>query len=165
VIGTFSAGVHSGSLAARVTNRTAAWQGIGSSVLGIMQSGETYFISAWLKLQNGSQEPIGLTLQQTDGSGTSYHPIQWSVGSQDQWVLLSGSYTLNVTGTLTQLRLYVEGPAAGVDLLADSLSHLGLGQAGRCRWGGHRAHHSACGRSRVELEADPVEAGRPLGMD
>ncbi len=117
-----SAQSHQGLAAAHVTNRTAAWNGVGQSMIGIMQPGATYQISVWVKLDGVDQENIGLTLQQTDGSGTKWTPLDWSVGSQSEWIRLSGSYTLDVVGSLTRLFLYVEGPNPGVNFFVDDLS-------------------------------------------
>src|SRR5690242_4495521 len=66
-----TAQVHSGAYAAEVTNRTSTWNGIAQSLAGTLQAGQTYNVSAWVKLVSGSAQTMQLTMQKTDGSGTS----------------------------------------------------------------------------------------------
>lgn len=108
-----------GSRSALVTNRTDAWNGVAQSVLGILQPTNTYRISAWVRLVSGGNQPVLLTLHKVDGSGTSYQTVASGTAQSGGWVQLSGGYTHSVNGTLTNLNLYLEGPAAGVDFYAD----------------------------------------------
>ena len=64
--------VHSGTYAAQVSNRTATYMGIAQSFAGVLQAGQTYNVSAWVRLVNGGNQTMQLTMQKTDGSGTSY---------------------------------------------------------------------------------------------
>ena len=41
------------------------------------------------------------------------------MATSDGWTQLQGTYTLTVSGVLTELLLYMEGPPAGVDFYAD----------------------------------------------
>ncbi len=111
--------VHTGSYSGLASDRTESWQGPVQSVLGDMEDGKTYRISGWIRLQNADSSSIGLTVQQTDSGGTDYHSIHWSTGYDDQWVQLSGYFTLNVTGSLSALDVYFEGPAADVNFYLD----------------------------------------------
>ncbi len=114
-----SAQVHTGSFSGLASNRTQTWEGPMQSLLGVMQNGKSYKISGWVRLQNADSNSIGLTVQQTDSGGTQYHSVEWLTGYDDQWVLLSGGFTLNVNGTLSVLDVYFEGPAAGVNFYLD----------------------------------------------
>jgi hypothetical protein len=58
-------------------------------------------------------------MRQIDSSGTNYIPIMWSTGNNNSWTCLSNNFTLNVSGTLTGLDLYFEGPASGVNFYVD----------------------------------------------
>src|SRR6516164_5209640 len=42
--------VHSGTYAAQVTGRTATYMGISQSFVGALQAGQTYNVSAWVRL-------------------------------------------------------------------------------------------------------------------
>jgi hypothetical protein len=64
--------VHSGSYACLVTNRTAGYMGAAQSFAGVLQSGQTYNVSAWVRLVSGASQTVYLTFQKTDGSGTTY---------------------------------------------------------------------------------------------
>src|SRR6478736_5610316 len=110
---------HTGTRSALVQNRTATWNGIAQSVLGVLQPTNTYRISAWVRLVSGGNQPVQLTIQKDDGGGTSYAAVANGTANSTGWTQLSGGYTLAVNGPLTALNLYVEGPAAGVDLYAD----------------------------------------------
>ncbi len=110
---------HSGSRAGLLANRTDAWNGIHQSFLGVLQPTNIYKISAWVRLASGVNQPVLLTAQKTDGSGTTYTTVASGTATSTNWTQLVGGYTLNVTGTLTSLTLYMEGPPAGVSFYAD----------------------------------------------
>ena len=95
--------VHSGNYAGLVTNRTDTWNGIAQSFQGVLQTGQTYNISAWLLLAGGSSQTMELTLQKVDGSGTSYTWIASGSVSTNGWIQFSGQYTFNPSGTVTSL--------------------------------------------------------------
>jgi endo-1,4-beta-xylanase len=111
----------SGSYSGYASGRTQTYQGIGQSLLGNVVNGHTYFISGWVELQNASSDSVGLTMRQMDSSGTNYIPIMWSTGNNNSWTYLSNNFTLNVSGTLTGLDLYFEGPASGVNFYVDDV--------------------------------------------
>jgi GH35 family endo-1,4-beta-xylanase len=108
-----------GSRSALVQNRTAPWNGVAQSLLGVLQPATNYRISAWARLAGGGNQPVQLTIQKTDGGGTTYAAVANGTANSSGWTQLSGGYTLTVNGTLTSLNLYVEGPAAGVSFYAD----------------------------------------------
>ncbi len=104
--------VHSGSYACLVTNRTATWNGIAQSFVGALQSGQNYNVSAWVRLVNGGNQTMQLTMQKTDGSGTSYAAIASGSVASTAWTQLSGQYTYNPSGTVTALNFYAEMPSS-----------------------------------------------------
>ncbi len=105
-----TAQVHSGNYACLVTNRTATYMGAAQSFAGVLQSGQTYNVSAWLQLASGSSQTVYLTFQKIDGSGTSYAQAAIGTATASGWTQIAGQYTLNVTGTLTNLTFYAELP-------------------------------------------------------
>lgn len=113
---------HSGSYKARVYNRTATWQGIQQDIMGLISDGQSGTISGWVRLGNASSDSVAITVKQTDDSGTSYHAIKWTTGRDEFWTYLSGPFTLDVNGTLTELALYFEGPEPGVNFFVDDAS-------------------------------------------
>jgi glucuronoarabinoxylan endo-1,4-beta-xylanase len=111
---------HSGSYSGYVTGRNSGtWNGVAQSFLGVMQPGTTYTISALVRLASGDNQPVNLTIRKTDGGGTSYSYIGGGTATSTGWTQLSGSYTLNVSGTLAELFLYMEGPPTNVNFYAD----------------------------------------------
>lgn len=107
-----SSQVHSGSYAALVQDRTSSWNGIAQSVQSVMQAGQTYNISAWVRLVTGAGETVQLTMQKTDSSGTSYSAVASGSVAASGWTQLSGQFTLNISGTLSGLTLYAEMPSS-----------------------------------------------------
>ena len=102
--------VHSGSYAGLVTNRTATYMGIAQSFLGDLQSGQTYNVSAWVRLVGDGNQTMQLTMQKTDGGVTSFAAIASGSVSSSGWTQLSGQYTYNPSGAVTVLTLYAEMP-------------------------------------------------------
>ncbi|MGA9778623.1 MAG: carbohydrate binding domain-containing protein [Verrucomicrobiia bacterium] len=104
--------VHSGTYAAQVTGRTATYMGIAQSFVGDLQAGQTYDVSAWVMLVSGGNQTMQLTIQKTDGSGTSYGLFASGSVSSSGWTQLSGQYTYNPSGTVSALTLYAEMPSS-----------------------------------------------------
>jgi glucuronoarabinoxylan endo-1,4-beta-xylanase len=100
--------VHSGTYAAQVTGRTATYMGIAQSFAGVLQAGQTYDVSAWVMLVSGGNQTMHLTMQKTDGGGTSYAQIASGSVSSSGWTQLSGQYTYNPSGTVSTLNFYAE---------------------------------------------------------
>ena len=104
--------VHSGSYACAVTGRTATYMGIAQSLAGVLSSGQTYNVSAWVRLVSGGNQNMQLTMQKTDGSGTGYTLIISNSVSSSSWTQLSGTYTYNPSGTVSTLNFYAEVPTS-----------------------------------------------------
>ena len=104
--------VHSGTYAAQVSNRTQTFMGIAQSFVGVLQSGQTYNVSAWVRLVSGGNQTMQLTMQKTDGSGTSYAAIASGSASSSGWTQLSGQYTYSPSGTVTAMNFYAEVPSS-----------------------------------------------------
>ncbi|EEF60957.1 carbohydrate binding domain-containing protein [Pedosphaera parvula] len=110
VISAQTSQVHSGSYAALVTNRTASYMGIAQSFKGAFQAGQTYNISAWLRLVSGTNQTMQLTMQKVDGGGTAYSAVASGSVSTNGWTQLSGQFSFDYSGSLTSLVLYAEVP-------------------------------------------------------
>lgn len=124
-ITTVTSPVHSGSLSGRAYDRYATWQGIKQDMMGKMVQGETYNISAWVRISGATSATVKVTFEQEDGSGTNYLFVDSVTANNSSWVRLSGSFTLNVTGTLSVLDVYFEGPPRGVDIYVDDAAVYG----------------------------------------
>jgi endo-1,4-beta-xylanase len=114
-----SAESHAGTYSGLCTDRTEYWQGPVQSVLGKMIDGQTYQCSAWVRIENAPSAEVSMNIAQTDGAGTNYYAINIKTAYDNQWVQLSGEFTLNVTGSLTQLDFYFNWPDASVNFYVD----------------------------------------------
>jgi glucuronoarabinoxylan endo-1,4-beta-xylanase len=121
--------VIAGTFSGKAYDRAATWHGIKQSVLGQMQTGNTYTLSGWVKLEGAASDTIKLSVEQKDGNGTKYHTIDSDTGSSSDWTFLSGTFTLSVTGTLSTLDVYFEGPASGVIIYVDDANVFGAAPA------------------------------------
>lgn len=116
--------VRSGSYSARATGRSAAWQGIQQTLMDKVLVGQTYQISGYVRVSTASAQ-VKVSIQKTDGNGTTYTNVAVGTADNTSWLYLSGNYTLSVTGTLSELWVYFEGPDSGVDLYVDDASVYG----------------------------------------
>ena len=113
---------HSGTYSLLHTGRTATWNGPLQNLTSKVQSGVTYTCSGWVRLDNTASSSVTMTIKKVDGGGTTYTNVASGTGSNSLWVQLSGNYTLSVSGTLTELSIYFEGPASGINFYIDDVS-------------------------------------------
>ena len=118
--------VHTGAGAAWVTNRTVTWQGVAQSLLGALRPGGDYACAAWARAESGTSQVLRLSFEQHDAAGTRYFTVASATVTNNAWTFLSGNFSLNVTGALSDIIIYVEGPAAGVDLRVDDVAVVPL---------------------------------------
>jgi glucuronoarabinoxylan endo-1,4-beta-xylanase len=120
-----SSPVHSGNGSLKVTGRTQTWQGAKQSVFGRIAEGKTYKVSAWVKLDDASNDIVVISFEKQDDSGINYINVAGVTATDTGWVQLSGEFTLNVTGVLTVLDIYFEGPKPGVNFYVDDVQVYG----------------------------------------
>ncbi|RCX14841.1 hypothetical protein DFR58_11475 [Anaerobacterium chartisolvens] len=113
---------HSGTYSVLHTGRTSSWNGPIYNMTSRVKNGETYTCSGWVRLDNAASAPVIMTIKKTDDSGTSYTNIASSTASNSSWVELTGKYTLDVDGGLSELSIYFEGPDSGINLYVDDAS-------------------------------------------
>ena len=113
--------VHSGAKSVKVFGRTETWQGIKQSLLGKVTNGQTYKISAWVRLDNSEADTITISIEQTDDNGTNYKNVTKEAVGSVEWVQLSGDFKLDASGTLQTLDVYFEGPAVDVNFFVDDV--------------------------------------------
>jgi GH35 family endo-1,4-beta-xylanase len=118
---------HTGARSAYLARRTAAWNGIVQSMTGVLQNTNTYHVSAWVRIENATDQPVQITLQKKDAGGQTCTSVaSTTVAASNSWTQLAGSFTLNITGKLADLTIYIEGPAAGVNFFVDDFSVVKL---------------------------------------
>ena len=125
--------VYSGSHSVLCMDRKAHWNGI-EQVIDVekVQKDATYRVSCYAKIKEGAaKDKIKLTFRvQTnddDGEKTFYlgpeleDIVQDDINDSD-WSYYEGQVALNVTGTITGVQFYAEGPAEGVEYWVDEIS-------------------------------------------
>jgi len=115
---------HSGSRSALIQNRTDTWNGVAQSLLGVLQTNISYQISAWVRLVNSASQPVLLTIQKTDGNGTTYQNVATGTANSNGWTQLTGTATVSWSGTLSSATFYVETAAGTDSLYVDDASIL-----------------------------------------
>ena len=114
--------VHSGSKAVKAFERTDGWQGVKQSLIGKVQSGKTYKLSGWVRLDNSNSDTIILSVEMEDDNPVQYPNIEKLTCNNTEWTELSGEFTPSPSGTLKTLDIYFEGPAADVNFFVDDVS-------------------------------------------
>ncbi|HEX9622126.1 MAG TPA: carbohydrate binding domain-containing protein [Polyangiaceae bacterium] len=113
---------HSGFKSARVSNRTATWQGPAYSLLGSAMAGLDYDATAWAMTAGSGSQPLLLTAKIVcAGAAPEYRQLAATTAASGTWKKLSGELVLPLCD-LSELTIYVEGPAAGVTLYVDDVS-------------------------------------------
>lgn len=116
---------HSGNGSLKVFRRTQTWQGAKQSLFGKMVQEKTYKISAWVRLDNARSDFVAVSVEKQDDSGINYINVAGTTVTDTAWVQLSGEFTLDVTGILTVLDIYFEGPKPGVNFYIDDVQVVG----------------------------------------
>ncbi len=121
---------HSGTQSILVTGRTSTWNAVEQSMIGRMSANKTYRVSCWAKLKGTtSSDTLKLTLRiDDDVGGRKWLGVSSAVNNQD-WTLIQGDIAVNVAGTLTDIKLYAEGPAPGVEYYVDDVSAIEVSPA------------------------------------
>jgi hypothetical protein len=112
---------HSGRQAVVCTQRSSWWSGPEQSLLHRLRAGRSYVCSGWVRVQNGDEEPVKMSIGQRDGAGIRYHEVSTTTASSNRWHFFSGRFDFKPVEPLEALFLYFEGPAGGVDLLVDDV--------------------------------------------
>jgi GH35 family endo-1,4-beta-xylanase len=113
---------HGGSGSAQVSNRTDTWQGPVYNLLPAATLGATFQIDAFARVAGAASAPVDVVVLSTCGGTDTFTQVGVATANDQGFVRLSGSYLVPACNDLTQLALYVEGPAAGVTLLVDDVS-------------------------------------------
>jgi hypothetical protein len=116
----------------RGINRTAGYQGPAYPLNGILTRGTTYTVSAFGRIANASSSIMKLTMrvmcQEEDGIGL---PVQYfnlvvdTPVTDSEWLFMTSPFTvpgLAECPVMTDIRLYLEGPPADIDILVDDVS-------------------------------------------
>lgn len=113
----------SGAQCGQVTNRGATYHGPSYDLTSVLMSGETYAFTAYGRIGNASSATLVMTMREIcSGSSPKYVTISpGALASDTGWVELTGAYTVPSAESCTpqELRMYIEGPEAGIDIYVD----------------------------------------------
>lgn len=112
-----------GGQSALVVGRTASYMGLAQDIAGRVKAGVGYDVRAWVRLRQPGAAVISLGVKIVDAAGTRYLTLDWrSALPAGRWVKLGGYYRHQPGDGLRELKLYVNGPAAGRDFFVDQVS-------------------------------------------
>jgi endo-1,4-beta-xylanase len=117
------ADAHSGGRSILATNRQWSWEGPGYDIRTLVNAGEPYAVSAWVRNEFGSDSIILTLKTQCSGEATYTRLATRAVGAE--WMPIDASFfapACALTEELEELVIYVEGPAAYKNLLLDDVS-------------------------------------------
>ncbi|MFE1645972.1 endo-1,4-beta-xylanase [Microbacterium sp. P01] len=123
-VGITTADAHAGAQAAAVTARTSQGSGIGRDVTGILETGVTYDLSAWVRFAPGQPtDAVWLSMARTNDGATSYSTIgQFTGVTNSGWSEVTATFTM---GPAESALLYFETNYNGTntsDLLFDDIT-------------------------------------------
>jgi hypothetical protein len=115
---------HTGSSALKVTGRTAAWHGAEYDVMSLVTPGDSYDVTAWARLTDGSASTSLILTREVDGCDTDeFVRLDVAENATDaQWVELTGTLTLPASCEPTRLVVYVESESATASYYVDDTS-------------------------------------------
>jgi len=117
---------YSGSYSLLVSDRTEDFEGATVDVIDLLEAGDTYLISGYVRLADGEPNSrVIMTMQRTPTGGDPSY--EWIAPSEEggvtdsDWVYLEGLYSFN--GEVDELLLYFESPDETlVDFYIDEVS-------------------------------------------
>ncbi|MCU0792362.1 MAG: carbohydrate binding domain-containing protein, partial [Opitutaceae bacterium] len=104
-------------------NRSQTFQGPAQNVLGRLQPGQHYRLTAWVRVASGTPS-VKATLAYTGTSGSPlFNGLQTVTANATGWTPIDVTFRhTEPNGPATALVLYFEGPPAGVALYVDDAS-------------------------------------------
>ena len=113
---------HSGSRSLLINNRTGNAPAV-TDLSQVATKGASYSASFWVSIGGAASANVNLTQKVTCDGQTSY---SWFVNpvpvNDGQWVELKGTLNVPNCTNLTEVQIFAEGPAAGVDLYVDDVN-------------------------------------------
>ena len=112
---------YEGSYSLQLSNRAGNGPAV-YSLQGAATPGATYEVSMYVAIGGAASAEVNVTSKiGCDGSDAYGWLINPTAGSEGEWVKLSGQLTVPECG-ITDLLIYAEGPAGGIDIYLDEVS-------------------------------------------
>ena len=113
---------HSGARSLLIGSRTGNAPAV-TDLSQVVTKGASYSTSFWVSIGGAASANVNLTQKVTCDGQTSY---SWFVNpvtvNDGQWVELKGTLNIPNCSNLTEVQIFAEGPAAGVDLYVDDVN-------------------------------------------
>jgi GH35 family endo-1,4-beta-xylanase len=104
---------HTGSSAAKVSNRKNPWDAVVTDITTLLVSGQPYTLSAWIKT-TGPAANLRATIALNVGGNTTYNGyLQTASPVVGSYAFYTGTFTLTWTGNLISANLYFETESVG----------------------------------------------------
>lgn len=122
---------YEGNQSLLVTNRGQTFEGPAFNITNSVVAGATYNLNAFTRIQGATTDDVRATVvaECSDATSPQFLGIASVTGNDSDWIQISGAVTIP-NCTLTQVQIYFEGPAAGVDILVDAVTLVGESGAG-----------------------------------
>ncbi|VVS93811.1 C1 family peptidase [Desulfoluna spongiiphila] len=101
--------------------RDSDWSGAYQVITEPLKNGETYKLSAWVKLKNASQSIVRMLLKIEDDAGRHVVYMDPVMASDSQWTMIGGEHTANLTGQARLVAVHIYGPPQYVDFYLDDV--------------------------------------------
>ncbi|KQQ92656.1 hypothetical protein ASF62_12525 [Leifsonia sp. Leaf325] len=123
IVETTDAVAHEGEFSASVTERTSQGSGIGRDISGLLQTGTTYDLTAWVRFGDGQPtDDVWLSMARTVDGSTSYSTLaQFASVANDGWTEVTATFPM---GAADSALLYLETDYNGTntsDLYVDDI--------------------------------------------
>ena len=115
-----AAQAHTGAQSVLVTNRTATFQGPATSLLSVATPG-AHAASGWVRLASATAAQVRMTLKTTCGGVDQFATVGAANATDAGWTQITGTLTVADCAP-TDLVVYFEGPAAGIDFYLDDVA-------------------------------------------
>ncbi len=116
---------NTGNSSALHSDRTGTWQGPVFNLQPYAETGKTYKITTYARIENAAEDLINITLKTSCEDDTeedaSYSQHGTITATNGDWTKLTGSFVLP-NCNLVSADVYFDGPAIGVDIYIDSIS-------------------------------------------
>ena len=115
---------HTGEFALKVTGRTAAWHGAEYDVMSLVTPGDSYDVTAWARLAQGSASTTLILTREVQGCDVeAFLRLDVAENATDaQWVELTGTLSIPASCDPTRLLLFVESDHATASYYVDDTS-------------------------------------------
>lgn len=117
---------HSGARKGIASVRTATWQGIEQDMMGKMVAGQTYQITAWVRISGATSANVNISFERVDDRGTQYPSVRSVTAYSSTWTQVPlTNWSYDVVGTLSTFKIYFQGPNSGIDIYVDDVNVYG----------------------------------------